>query len=626
MERVTDPSLLEQLEAAAPGEPVDDPELVRVLEGVSPAYSGDEADQRAAALRDKRANNPPPADPSGTGSFADKAIRTAKAGASAASESFTAGGDLGFDGGDPTKITRLVTGIVDGVLRALNATVEGGAAAAGQAAREAGASQGEANRLRRDLIGITEVAALTPSPTRIAKAPGAGAPATAATDGTDAALRAAARLDVEVPKGATGELLPRLAGSIADAPIVGQPLQSAARKATDKLESTASGIADELGGATLQSAGDTVRDELVGWVKNQSKEIAAKLYEPIEKIVGDAKGLPTNLRSATQSLKKQADEAGLKPPKIVADLEAIYTRPDGLSYRGMQTLRTNIGEMLSGDIVPEPGLSKRALKAVYRGLTKDIERLVFNAGGQEGLKAWRETNQRFSAEVSARRDAITKIVGSDGQASAETVASRMITMASDKGGADIQRLSEARKALGDEVWNQLASAALGRMGQTKDGWSLARWRSDYDRLSDEGKKLLFASDDHRQALDDIATVGKQFEALARLGNPSGSARMGLAVGGVGLAVAEPLSLMATALGSYGLARALAKPATAKATADWSNAYANIAGKKLTEETYNRVKRAGLDLRAALDREGIETLIIKPGIIANAPANQEPTSE
>lgn len=632
--RVTDPKLIEQLESAAPGVPVQDETLIRQLEGLAPisANDRDSTDQEAFFARARRqikGEEPPTVDPldptTGSSNILSRAKRVVSATTEGAKEAFTEGGELGIDGAGNI-VVKAGTALADAVLRSVNAVVRGGAAAAGQTAREAGASQGMAERLKRDLVGMTESNIAAPAG-RVPGKPRTAIDADAAVhavDDTQAALQAAKRLDVEVPTGAVGNIKPRVAGAFADTPVVGAPLANAAKAATDKLESTVARIADELGGATIASAGDTLKDSLTTWVKQTSKTRAAEIFAPVEAIVKDTRAPLARTGVALRDLTKQAKESGLPPPKLVGQMQEVIDAAQdagGLSWRGMQRLRTEIGDKISGDIVPEPGQSQRALKAVYKGLSEDIDFLVDRAGGSVGVKAWREANDLFQSDVATRRSAIEKIIGKQGDASAEMVAERILTMASDKRGADLERLLDVRSTLDNATWDQLASAALGRMGDTKDGFSLARWRTDYNKLSDAGKQLLF-SDEHRQALDDIDQVGKVFENLTRLGNPSGTGRMNAVIGGASLASINPLYLLGTVLLGRGLSMALARPATAKAIADWSKAYANVAGKMPTEEAYIAVKRAGLQMRSVFDREGIEMLIIKPGVLAGPTVNSE----
>lgn len=583
MERVTDPELLKQLEDATPGEVVDDPDLVRQLEGIAPPTAPQE-------------------------------------------KSRPIGGALGVvplsenpDGSVSLGMPGMVQAAAEFLVGSWHAHQRG-------LAREAQRGQLGEDGKPIDIDAAQSQDALTASGLFF---PGSGIPSpfrgaaaskiAPAIDETQAALRAAQRLQVDVPRGAVGDVLPRVSGALADAPIIGAPLANAAKLATGKLEKAATEIADELGGATRQGAGDTVRDQLINWTKVGSKDEAARIFEPVEAIVKDVKGPLSRTGVALKDLTAQAAESGLPPPAIVKQLEDALKIEGGLTWRAMQRLRSEIGDRLSGDIVPEPGLNKRALKAVYGALSEDLKFLVGEAGKarrigkKTALDAWSSANMKFESEIAARRSAIEKIVGKDGSAAAETIADRLITMASDKQGADIARLRRVRTTLDDDAWNQLSSAALGRMGQSKDGFSIARWRTDYGKLSAAGKELMFNSI-HRQALDDIAKVGAQFEKLERLGNPSGSARMGLAVGGAGWAAIEPISLLTSMAGGNALARILAKPATAKATADWSKAYA-AAGASLTELSYGKLKRAALDLRTALDREGIEQLVVRPAILS-----------
>jgi hypothetical protein len=159
--------------------------------------------------------------------------------------------------------------------------------------------------------------------------------------------------------------------------------------------------------------------------------------------------------------------------------------------------------------------------------------------------------------------------------SGEGAVDRIFRMASSKGGADISQLLRVRTAVGDQAWDELASAIIGRMGQDKDGFSVAKFRTQYAALSENGKNALFTTTGKqglKQSLDDIAIVGQKFEELQRLGNPSGTMRAGSLVTGALTAFTAPLTVIASAVGGRLLAQYLANPAKARKIADFSKAY------------------------------------------------------
>ncbi|MDH4983267.1 hypothetical protein [Hyphomicrobium sp. D-2] len=397
-----------------------------------------------------------------------------------------------------------------------------------------------------------------------------------------------------------------------EAPIVGTPLVNAAREALGKLDSTVAGIADDLGAGSVLTAGHAVKDDAVSWINVLSKDEASKIFAPVDELMTGKTGKLNRTGVAVRSMAKLAEESGLPPPAIVKKLDRALAM--NMSFAGMQNLRTQIGDMMSGNIIPEAGLSKRALKAIYAGLTEDMKFMVGKEGGAAGKRAWTEANEKFRTEIAAKREALGKIVGVDGSVTPEAVTQRLVTMAGAKRGADVTALGIAKEKASPEAWAELASSVLAHIGRDKDGFSIAKFRTEWSKLSDNGKDALYSTD-HRRALDDVAKIGARFENLTKMGNPSRSGVIGLTGVGGGLAVVDPVSLISGLAAGRVLASILARPATAKVTARWANAYADYAAAP-GEATFRAANRATLDMRSTLESAGIR--YYPAAVTANAP--------
>jgi hypothetical protein len=229
--------------------------------------------------------------------------------------------------------------------------------------------------------------------------------------------------------------------------------------------------------------------------------------------------------------------------------------------------------MLNGGILPE-GVSGGELKRIYGALSKDLERSVSSAGGPQAKAAFDRAN-RYYGLASERRESLAKIVGADGNAPAETVFSRIEAMAGSTARADVSKLAQARKAIGSEDWNEVASTVVSRLGRDVEGnFSPQRFVTAYEKLSDAGKSVLFRSGDKAglaDHLDDIAKVSSRFKELQKFANPSGTGRTVLG-GGIGTGLwMDPLSTIGTVAGGRALAMALARPASAASVAKLAKA-------------------------------------------------------
>lgn len=382
---------------------------------------------------------------------------------------------------------------------------------------------------------------------------------------------------VQVPRAvATDNMSVQQAGAAtSNVPVAGTPLVKAAERTISQLGTKADEVSQGFGsGKSVAEAGDTARTAVKDWITGESAANASKLYRRVDGLVDPTVKTPLiNTRDTIADIAAKRSAAGLSSGKATdAVLEAVQ-RNEGLTYEGVKTLRTSIGEDMARGILPE-GVSAGELKNIYGALTKDLEASVKAAGGEKASAALSRANNYYKL-VSDRRESLAKIVGSDGNAPAEAVLSRIEAMAGSTSRADISKLAQARKAIGADDWNELASTIVGRLGRDVEGdFSPQRFITAYGKISDAGKNVLFRSGGKSELashLDDIATVSSRFKELQKFANPSGTARAGFG-GLIGAgAFAEPLTTLTTVLGGRVLATALAKPATAASVAKWARA-------------------------------------------------------
>lgn len=382
---------------------------------------------------------------------------------------------------------------------------------------------------------------------------------------------------VQVPKAvATDNMaLQQTAAAASNVPVAGTPLVKAAERTIDQLGTKADEVAQGYGGgASVAHTGETARSAIGDWITGESAANASKLYDKVDSLIDP--NVKTSLeatRGVVADIAAKRSSAALPSGKATdAVLEAVQ-RGEGLTYEGVKTLRSNVGEMLKGGILPE-GMSGAELQKIYGALSKDLEVSVHSAGGPEASAAFSRANQYYKL-ASERRQALAKVIGADGNAPAETVFGRLEAMAGSSSRADMERLWQARKAMSSGDWNEIASTVVSRLGRDVEGnFSPLRFITAYGKISDQGKSVLFRSAGKPELagyLDDIAKVSSRFKELQKFANPSGSARAGLG-GLIGAgAFAEPLTTLTTVLGGRVIATALASPASASSILKWSRA-------------------------------------------------------
>lgn len=402
-------------------------------------------------------------------------------------------------------------------------------------------------------------------------------------------VQAAERLGLEqFPRIAATESIPakRIGLTASKVPWGGTPIQESIERSSQEVGKRVSRVADDFAGGTASSraeAGSAARAGLTEFIGPTTSERVGKAYDAVDKLVN--RRILSPLTKTAQTAKEiigERGEAALRGTGTAVDeIGEALARPNGLTYDGIKKLRTSIGEMLKPSRLPA-NIDGGELKRIYAALSDDLRTAVQSAGGDKALSAFERAN-KLNSLVANRRKELSKLLGSK---SDETLFDTIQRMAGSKGGADIELLAKARKAISQEEWNEVASAVISRLGQATKGnvetFSPARFLTEYGSLTDKGKAILFGSTgktELRSALDDIQKVSERLADLGQYANPSGTAQMGIgtAFGAIGFAEAAftgglPMTTMAGLLGTRFVSTALSKPATARAMANWSRAY------------------------------------------------------
>jgi hypothetical protein len=429
-------------------------------------------------------------------------------------------------------------------------------------------------------IGMTRLSPVSKMPTRGQRVVQAGE--NLAGVGTGGA--------VTVPKAVASDniLTQRAGATVTNIPYAGDPLVKAADSTINKLGRKTQDIVQEYGSGSTVTAGDAARKSVGDWASKDSAEAIKKAYERVDNLVNPNVTTDlANTRAVAGEIVARRTNAGIsKPSEAVERIRDAVQRPGGLNYEGVKDLRTYIGELLEKPALLPSDIRGSELKRIYGELSKDLRASVSNAGGQPALAAFERAN-KYNELVSRRRESLAKIVSADPAVPAETIFNNLVSLASSGSRADISRLAQARKVMDKDSWNEVASAAIARMGRPEDmgeriahsgtvKFSPQKFLTEYrEKLSPAGRNILFRSAGKESIapyLDDIATVSERFQELQRFANPSGTAKVGAGMG-IGASVwAEPLTAISGLVGVNLMARVLASPATVAPVAQWSKKY------------------------------------------------------
>lgn len=428
------------------------------------------------------------------------------------------------------------------------------------------------------------------------------------------AAAAASRIGVDLPRAVTSTgVVSSTATKVTNAvPIGGAPLRTAARTALDQLDAAAT--AAKGGPSSMFEAGKTIEQGITDFAARGgdsalSQKVSAA-YDKVDQFINPqaTADLSNTLAFANQAT-RNAQAAGIQPGRAVQTVLEAATRPEGLTYQGIKTLRTKVGEWVnSAPLAASDGVSQGEAKAVYAALSKDMESVVQTAGGPNAVAAWQAANAEASsaAEVRASLGKILK-TGNEGEG---TLFTKLVGMAGSGARADVDTLSLAREAVGDTNWGTVLSAMVEKWGFNERGeFDPAMFANQWSKVTPEAKAALFKTPAERkqaQALDDIATVSHSADHLRDVSKPLPA----LITGALGLSGAlafvhalEPahFSAITTAiLGSRVVSNVLAKPEGAAAFASWAKAYEGfVASPSQGTSAVLRKASAALGYRASL---------------------------
>lgn len=341
---------------------------------------------------------------------------------------------------------------------------------------------------------------------------------------------------------------------------------------------------------TAEAAGATARGAIENYAKPKEGVLARRVSDAYDKVdahvPSDASGELKNTQKIAQDLQTRFEatkgESGTN--KINPTLDAVLsaaTDPKGVTYQGLKDLRTRVGEMLEqGANIAETGVSDKELRALYKGLTDDMRAMVSEHGGTRGLQLWERANN-LARLASERRENLGKILGTN--RSDEGIFGRIMALAGSTNSADAKTLAQAKKSMPADEWSEVAQAAVGRLGKvrTENGtvFDPGKFVTDYDKLSDRGKSLLFGDNQRlRKALDSISELAQFREPVGHPGPIAHLVSAGIVLNhahqGEGMAgkMGQLLHVLGGVFSMRAVGNMLSKPATAESVAKWMEAY------------------------------------------------------
>ncbi len=227
-------------------------------------------------------------------------------------------------------------------------------------------------------------------------------------------------------------------------------------------------------------------------------------------------------------------------PRFERWANAIRNNDGALTYSDLRSFRTEIGRLLAKpQVVLGADLDTQALRELYGAITDDMKTFAETLG-PDALQAINRADEFYRLGAEKIQNALNRLL--DPNASGEATYDLLVKRAGERAGASLRELQEIRSAMDDATWNEVAASVIREMGRPLAGnageiaevdFSMNRFLTNYNRLSDGGKDILFeATPGLREELDNFAEVLSSIRRTERMYNNSGTGRVliGSAIG------------------------------------------------------------------------------------------------
>jgi hypothetical protein len=234
-----------------------------------------------------------------------------------------------------------------------------------------------------------------------------------------------------------------------------------------------------------------------------------------------------------------------------------------LPYEAIKKLRTLVGEQIdNSSIVSDVPRSK--WKALYAALSEDLGDAARQTG-PDAVKAWNRANSYNRAAMERIEGVLYRVLGKD------STPEQIFLNATPKNSDQITTLRATMKSLGaderqivsDAMVNRLGRATPGRQNELGDAFSSETFLTNYSKMSEKAREVLFPDMTRRTAVESIAKAASNIrEGTKVFANPSGTAGAAApyALGGAAMTgVAGLAGAAATIAGTNIGARMLTNP-------------------------------------------------------------------
>ena len=252
-------------------------------------------------------------------------------------------------------------------------------------------------------------------------------------------------------------------------------------------------------------------------------------------------------------------------------------QPWGATFDELQRTRSDFGRATKfGE--PNPGYSEGERKFLYGAMSRDMENIARQGGGEQAVAALKTATGNAQQYIE-QNAALQKLVN---KSSNEGLAGTLMGTAAEKTG-NIGLLKQLKAQLPQDQFQMVSGQLLTELGHnpSTNSFSLSQFASNWSRLNPQAKGAMF-DPGHQKILDGLAGMGKFLKSSEKYRNVSGTAH-GVAwldilehvADSVGEAFTGNFKPAMKTVAGMGMGaffgKALARPASASAIARWTRA-------------------------------------------------------
>lgn len=366
---------------------------------------------------------------------------------------------------------------------------------------------------------------------------------------------------------------PMSVSSMTASPPAGQSLVSRGNPLTEAMEGDLSSLGSNTAHLDLQSQARALSEK---WGVETPKTASEKAAEKAQSNVVQLRDAEKARAGARSRLLGE-----MTTDSLVQQMRDLLQKSNGrLKYDEMKALITRFGNAVDRSF--GKNISDAQISQMEHALREDLKDVIATRG-PELAKAWEKAGKDYREEMINYRSAFKKLIeNQDVPMNGEKVYNIIVGAASTGGQTNLRLFKTVWDYLGKEQQGNLSAYILSRMGY-KDGdnlqnWSLAKFITDFGKLTPEAKELLFKSTGNMQtqkALEDLHTVMQSMSITDKVASTSrsGMSAQMLAQGTAplilafsGNVTAAALTAVGTIAGPWAAARFTTSPTAIKAFA------------------------------------------------------------